>query len=66
VRLILAAPVTMLLQDVAADGRVLITVADPRYRITGRTEGTTEKDLSWYDYTLLRAIASDGQKVLLE
>jgi serine/threonine protein kinase/WD40 repeat protein len=67
VRLLLAAPITMLLQDVAADGRVLITAADPRYRVTGRANGTTsERDLSWYDYTQLRAISSDGQKVLLE
>ena len=67
VRLLLAAPITMLLQDVAADGRVLITAADPRYRVTGRANRTTsERDLSWYDYTQLRAISSDGQKVLLE
>ena len=67
VRLLLTAPITMLLQDVAADGRVLITAADPRYRVTGHANGTTsEKDLSWYDYTQLRAISSDGQKVLLE
>jgi Tol biopolymer transport system component len=67
VRLLLAAPITMLLQDVAADGRVLITAADPRYRVTGHANQTTsERDLSWYDYTQLRAISSDGQKVLLK
>ena len=67
VRMLLAAPITMLLQDVAADGRVLITAADPRYRVAGHAAGATaEKDLSWYDYTQLRDISSDGQKLLVE
>ncbi len=67
VRMLLAAPITMLLQDVAADGRVLITVTDPRYRVAGRAAGAkSERDLSWYDYTQLHDISSDGQKVLLE
>jgi|HubBroStandDraft_4_1064222.scaffolds.fasta_scaffold22321_1 serine/threonine protein kinase/WD40 repeat protein len=67
VRVLLTAPITMLLQDVAVDGRVLITAANPRYRVAGHAAGaTSEKDLSWYDYTLLRDISSDGQKVLIE
>ncbi len=67
VRMLLTAPITIMLQDVAADGRVLITAADPRYHVVGRAAGAkSEKDLSWYDYTQLHDISSDGQTVLLE
>lgn len=67
VRMLLAAPITIMLQDVAADGRVLITATDPRYRVAGRAAGAkSERDLSWYDYTQLHDISSDGQRILLE
>lgn len=67
VRMLLTAPITIMLQDVAADGRVLITATDPRYHVVGRAAGAkSEKDLSWYDYTQLHDISSDGQTVLLE
>jgi Tol biopolymer transport system component len=67
VRMLLTAPITILLQDVAADGRVLITASDPRFRVAGHAPGAkSERDLSWHDYTQLRDISSDGQRVLLE
>jgi hypothetical protein len=67
VRLVLGVPTALLLQDVSVDGRVLLMSADGRWRVAGRAAGAkTERDLSWYDYTLLNDLSSDGQMVLLE
>jgi serine/threonine protein kinase len=67
VRLVLAAPTTLMLQDISADGRVLLMSTDARYRVAGRAAGALiERDLSWYDYTMLHDISADGQKILIE
>ncbi len=67
VRLVLAVPTTLMLQDISADGRVLVMSTDARYRVTGRAAGAkSERDLSWYEYTQLHDISPDGQRVLLE
>ncbi len=67
VRLVLAAPTTLMLQDISADGRVLLMSTDARYRVAGRAAGAlSERDLSWYDYTMLHDISADGQKILIE
>jgi dipeptidyl aminopeptidase/acylaminoacyl peptidase len=66
-RLVLAGPTTLMLQDIAADGRVLVTSTDPRYRVAGRAAGASdERDLSWYDYTQLHDISPDGKNILIE
>ena len=66
-RLVLSVPTTLMLQDIAADGRVLLLSADARFRVAGRAAGATrEQDLSWYEYTLLNDLSSDGQKILVE
>jgi eukaryotic-like serine/threonine-protein kinase len=66
-RKILTIPGGMTLQDVAADGRVLITVDTDRQAMewTGRDEKEV-RDLSWYDWSLARDISPDGQWVLFE
>jgi eukaryotic-like serine/threonine-protein kinase len=67
VRLLLNVPTTLMLEDISADGRVLVASTDPRYRVAGHAVGAKgERDLSWYDYTLLHDISADGQKILLE
>ncbi|MGA8621222.1 MAG: protein kinase [Candidatus Sulfotelmatobacter sp.] len=66
-RLLLAIPTTLMLEDISADGRVLAMSADARFRVAGRAAGArSEQDLSWYEYTLLDDLSADGQKVLLE
>jgi Tol biopolymer transport system component len=66
-RLVLTVPTTLMLQDISADGRVLVMSTDPRYRVAGRAAGASvERDLSWYDYTQLHDISPDGQKILIE
>ena len=66
-RLVLAIPTTIFLQDISADGRVLAMSAEVRFRVAGRAAGAgTERDLSWYQYTLLDDLSADGRSVLLE
>jgi hypothetical protein len=56
---------SMLLQDVGPTGRVLLTHDDRKEHVFGIAPGeTTERELSWLDYSLTRAISRDGKKVL--
>jgi serine/threonine protein kinase len=66
VRTVFTVPIGLILEDIATDGRVLVASVDVRYRVSARAAGAaTERDLSWYDYTLLHDLSADGQKVLL-
>jgi serine/threonine protein kinase len=65
VRTVFTVPIGVVLEDIAADGRVLVATVDVRYRVAGRMAGGTERDLSWYDYTLLHDLSPDGKNVLL-
>lgn len=65
-RPVLAVPTSVTLQDIASDGRVLLTAEDERSLIQG-TDGTApERDLSWFDWTISRDISSDGKWLLFE
>jgi serine/threonine protein kinase/Tol biopolymer transport system component len=65
-RTVFTVPIGLILEDIATDGRVLVASVDVRYRVSARAAGTAvERDLSWYDYTLLHDLSADGQKVLL-
>ena len=67
VRKLLAVPGGMTLQDVASDGRVLLTLDTDRLAMewTGRDQKDV-RDLSWYDWSSARDISPDGQWVLFE
>ena len=53
------------LDDVARDGRVLLSHATPQIGIVGRAAGApSEIDLSWLDWSLLADISFDGRMVL--
>jgi dipeptidyl aminopeptidase/acylaminoacyl peptidase len=66
-RTILNVPGGLALQDVAADGRVLVTFATQRIAMEAAIKGSREaQDLSWYDWTVPRDISNDGQRVLFE
>jgi DNA-binding SARP family transcriptional activator len=54
------------LQDVARDGRALLTREHTRLGIVGRAPGQAEeRDLSWHDWSLARDLSADGRLVLL-
>ncbi len=55
------------LQDIAPDGRVLMTRDDHRAGIMGEGRGASkEQDLSWQDWTLPVDISRDGKTLLFD
>ena len=64
-RLVLQAPGWMRLQEISRDGRVLLLQASPRSRIMWQQPGaSTERDLSWFDWSTVADLSDDGKKLL--
>ena len=64
-RLLAREPGTLSLQDVARDGRMLVTRDVPRVGMVGGTQNSTKQhDLSWMDWSAPRDLSADG-KILL-
>ncbi len=56
---------TLLVRDVARDGRWLATRDDSRLRIFGRSPGEPERDLSWLESAIAPVLSRDGRTLLL-
>jgi Tol biopolymer transport system component len=66
-RQVMAIPGGMTLEDIASDGRVLITSMTERLAMeTADGKGQGAQDVSWYDWTIAKDISRDGQTVLFE
>ena len=66
-RLRYSAPGGVTLQDVAPDGRVLLTRDEPRAGIMARPAGASqERNLSWLDWSLPTDLSPDGKQVLFD
>jgi Tol biopolymer transport system component len=65
-RKVFAAPGTLKLNDISRDGRrALLTRGTTRGGIIGRSAGdTTERDLSWLDFSTVADLSSDGRTLL--
>ncbi len=64
-RLLAREPGTLTLQDVARDGRVLITRDVPRVGMVGLSAASTKvRDLSWLDWSAPRDLSLDGKRLL--
>lgn len=64
-RLLAREPGTLTLQDVAKDGRVLITRDVPRVGMVGKTaDSKKERDLSWLDWSAPKDLSLDGKQLL--
>jgi eukaryotic-like serine/threonine-protein kinase len=64
-RLVLQAPGWMRLQEISRDGRVLLLQASPRSRIMCQPPGaSTERDLSWFDWSTAADLSPDGKRLL--
>jgi eukaryotic-like serine/threonine-protein kinase len=64
-RLLAREPGTLTLQDVARDGRVLVTRDVPRVGMVGSTMGNSkERDLSWMDWSAPKDLSADGKTLL--
>ena len=66
-RKVLGIPGAFTLQDIAPDGRALLSLDSSRLAMewTGQS-GTDSRDLSWYDWSIAKDISRDGQWVLFE
>ena len=64
-RLVGAVAGSLTLMDISANGRVLLSQESRRLAVFGRAEpDTVEKNLSWFDSSLVTDISSDGRQVL--
>jgi eukaryotic-like serine/threonine-protein kinase len=64
-RLVHAAPGSLTLWDIAADGRVLLTRDEERRAVVGVAPGeSVERDLSWFDDSGVADISDDGRLIL--
>ena len=67
IRTLLDLPVAINLQDIAADGRVLVSLNSTRLSMEYATLGSKEGlDLAWHDWNSPREISRDGQFLLFE
>jgi len=67
VRTLLDLPVGLSLQDIASDGRVLVTLNSKRLAMAASSLGDKEDlELSWHDWNIAKDISRDGQSVLFE
>ena len=63
-RLIYRSPMRLQLEDVAPDGRVLVSGVSLRTQvIVGSIRDKGERDLSWFDYGTSVSISADGKMV---
>lgn len=66
-RTLLDLPVAITLQDIAADGRVLISLNSKRLALAYSTLGERDSvDLSWHDWNSARDISADGKMILFD
>ena len=64
-RIVWRSPNPFDLDDIAPDGRVLLTLVDVRVARAGLPPGaTTERDLSWFAWTDINDLAADGASLL--
>jgi eukaryotic-like serine/threonine-protein kinase len=67
IRDVLSLPVGMTLQDIAPDGRMMVTLNSSRLAMGFSTLGSKEDiELSWHDWNVAKDISPDGRFVLFE
>jgi sugar lactone lactonase YvrE len=63
-RMLYRAPMRLQIEDVAPDGRVLVSGVSVGARVrTGSIRERTERDLSWFDYGTSVSISADGKTI---
>ena len=66
-RLVCRIPGSVDVEDVAPDGRLLLSVVHLQPQIFGMAPGETrERDLSWLDYGYVRDLSQDGRTLLFD
>ena len=65
-RTVLKIPAGLTLQDMAPDGRVLVSLDAERLAMATSTRDGKASDISWHDWDVAKDISRDGQSVLFE
>jgi eukaryotic-like serine/threonine-protein kinase len=65
-RRILDLPASMTLQDMAPDGRILLSLDNERLAMASSARDGKPVNLSWHDWSIAKDISRDGQSVLFE
>ena len=65
-RTILTIPAGMTLQDIAPDGRALVSLDAERLTMATSPDQGKAIDISWHDWDIAKDISRDGQSVLFE
>jgi hypothetical protein len=65
-RTILSIPAGMTLQDIAPDGRALVSLDAERLAMATSADKGKALDISWHDWDIAKDISRDGQSVLFE
>jgi eukaryotic-like serine/threonine-protein kinase len=64
-RMVVETPAWTMIDDIARDGKVLVTVVDSRIGVSGLLPGAKqERDLSWFDASTVFDMSADGQAIL--
>ncbi|MBV8051654.1 MAG: serine/threonine-protein kinase, partial [Acidobacteriaceae bacterium] len=64
-RLVLRVPGVLTIQDITKNGRALLTVESDHFGILGFHDGDkNERDLSWFDWSLLADVSPDGKNLV--
>jgi serine/threonine protein kinase len=64
-RLVLRVPGVLTVQDIARNGRALLTVESDHFGILGYHDGDKdERDLSWFDWSLNGDVSPDGKNLI--
>jgi eukaryotic-like serine/threonine-protein kinase len=66
IRTVLRIPAGLTLQDIAPDGRVLISLDAERLAMATQARNGKAEDISWHDWDIAKEISRDGQSVLFE
>jgi eukaryotic-like serine/threonine-protein kinase len=66
IRTVLSIPAGLTVQDIAPDGRVLVSLDAERLSLAMSSRGSKAFDISWHDWDVAKAISPDGQSVLFE
>ena len=62
----LTVPGGFTLHDIASDGRILASLDNERLAMEWSGKDKQVRDLSWYDWSIVKDISPDGQSVLFE
>jgi len=66
-RLLISAPSNLMIQDINSKGQVLMRSENTRLGVLGVAPGETkERELGWFNWSLVKDITPDGKKILLE